>query len=176
VRFSRLLDLLDRQVAVFRAGADPDYELMRDIVQYLQHYADRFHHPRENAAFSLLAEREPGLRTVVNRLTQEHRVIAHAGEAFLHRLDGIESDVVIERTAVEASAATYLVYYRHHLATEESEILPRAAASLTEQDWTAVAAAVPSGPDPLFGRNAEAGYETLRRHIETEAERFSAAN
>lgn len=173
VRFNRLLNLLGGQVVLFHSGADPDYELMRDIVQYLQHFADRFHHPRENAAFSRLAERDPSLRMSVNRLLQEHRVIATAGVDLLRRLDEIEADVVVTRETVEAAAATYLVYYHHHLRTEESDIIPRAAALLTPEDWAAVAAAVPVGPDPLFGKNAEAGYETLRRHIELEAQHLA---
>jgi len=168
-RFSHLLDILGKEVATFHAGDDPDYELMRDIVQYLLHFADRFHHPREDVAFSRLAERDPGMRMVVTRLLQEHRVIARAGAELLRRLDEIEADVVVSRAAIEASAATYLLYYRHHLGTEEAQILPRAATLLTPEDWTAVTAAVPTGPDPLFGKQAEAGYETLRRHIEREA-------
>ena len=42
---------------------------------------------------------------------------------------------------------------------------------LTPQDWAAVAAAVPAGPDPLFGEDIEARYRKLRRHIALEAPR-----
>ena len=45
VNFARLLDLLERQLAAFHAGEQPDYALMLDIVHYLRHYPDRFHHP-----------------------------------------------------------------------------------------------------------------------------------
>jgi hypothetical protein len=65
--------------------------------------------------------------------------------------------------------ATYLVYYRHHLATEERDIMPHAAALLTADDWSAVAAAVPAGRDPLFGDEADARYRELRRLIALEA-------
>jgi hypothetical protein len=62
---------------------------------------------------------------------------------------------------VEAAAATYLVYYRHHLAAEEQEVIPRAVQLLTRSDWAAVAA-VPAGADPLFGEESEARYRELR--------------
>lgn len=165
VRFSRLLGLLGAQLAAFHAGDDPDYDLMRDIIFYLRHFADRFHHPREDVAFARLVEREPSMRVMVNRLLQEHRVIALAGEELLRKLDDIAADVVTERAEVEAAAATYLVYYRHHLATEEAEIVPRAAELLAPDDWSAVAAAVPAGSDPLFGNDVEARYEELSRQI-----------
>lgn len=171
VRFWRLLDLLEAQAMVFHAGEQPNCDLMRDIVHYLRHFADRFHHPREDVAFARLAEREPGLRLAISRLRQEHRVIAVAGDELLRRLDDIAMDVVVERSAVEAAAAMYLVYYRYHLAAEEAEIVPRAAELLTPDDWTAVAAAVPAGPDPLFGNDVETRYEELRRQIMSEAQR-----
>jgi hemerythrin-like domain-containing protein len=168
-RFGRVLDLLETQVSAFHAGEDPDYELMRDIVYYLQNFADRFHHPREDAAFERLAQREPSLRVMVNRLLQEHRVIARAGEELLGRLADIAGDVIVERAAVEAAASTYLVYYRHHIKTEEAEVLPSAAQILTPEDWAAVAAAVPPGPDPLFGPDFDARYEALRKQVTPDA-------
>ena len=59
VNFARLLDLLETQVAAFHRGERPNYHLMGDIVSYLRSFADCIHHPREDAAFARLAEREP---------------------------------------------------------------------------------------------------------------------
>jgi hemerythrin-like domain-containing protein len=168
--FSRLLKILDEQVATFYEGLHPNYDLMRNIVYYLRHFSDQFHHPREDVAFARLVERDPSMRLPVTRLLQEHRVIATAGETLLRLLDDIEAEVVEERSRLEAAAAAYLVYYRHHLATEETEIVPRAAQVLTKEDWAAVAAAVPAGADPVFGEETEARYRELRRHIALEAQ------
>jgi hemerythrin-like domain-containing protein len=165
LRFARLLEFLERQMTAFHDGEHPNYELMRDAVYYLHHYADRFHHPREDVAFARLAERDPDSQLAINRLLQEHRVISAAGDALLKHLEDILEDTVIERSAVEAAAATYLVYYRHHLATEEADIMPRAARALTPDDWAAVVAAVPAGPDPLFGDDIAARYRDIRRQI-----------
>mgnify|MGYP001440856016 CR=1 FL=1 len=168
-RFARLLDFLDTQMTAFHAGEHPPYDLMRDAVYYLHHYADRFHHPREDVAFARLAASAPATQLAINRLLQEHRVITTAGEALLKLLDDILEDAFIERTTLEAAAATYLVYYRHHIATENSQILPLAAQTLTGDDWAAVAAAVPAGPDPLFGDDIGARYRDLRAQIARES-------
>lgn len=168
--FSHLLKILDEQVAIFYQGLHPNYDLMRNVVYYLRHFCDRFHHPREDVAFTRLAERDPAMRLPVSRLLQEHRVIAVAGEALLQCLDDIATDAVVERSKLEAAAAAYLVYYRHHLATEEIDVLPRAAQLLTKDDWAAVAVAVPTGADPVFGEETEARYRELRRHIALEAQ------
>lgn len=143
VRFGRLLDMLESEVTRFHSGEQPNYELMRDIVLWLRHYADGVHHPREDVAFERMVQRDPGLRLPVNRLLQEHRVIAHAGESLLERLENAANGGFAPRADLEAAAATFLAYYRSHMATEESTILPRAGELLQDADWAAVAAVVP---------------------------------
>jgi hypothetical protein len=71
---------------------------------------------------------------------------------------------VIGRAMLEAAAATYLVYYRHHLATEERHVIPRAVELLTPADWAAVAA-IPIETDPLFGDDSDTRYGELLEQI-----------
>ena len=168
INFARLLDLLETQVAAFHRGERPNYELMGDIVYYLRTFADRVHHPREDVAFARLVEREPGLALVIKRLQQEHRVISTASEELFNRLNEATEDVMTPRVALEAAAATYVVYYRHHLATEEGEIMPRAAQLLTQEDWATVTAKGAAVSDPLFGNEVEARFRELRKQIAME--------
>jgi len=169
VYFNRLLDLLRKQIDLFRGGGQPNYELVLDIITYLRDYADRVHHPREDVAFDRLAKRCPEMNLVLDRLGQEHRVIAHAGEALGKVVQAVINGAVIPRTEVEAAAATYLVYYGNHIAKEEEDVLPRAAKELTPDDWEAVRNAMPAIDDPLFGRYAAQRYRELRRQIALEA-------
>ena len=71
VNFAQLLDLLEAQVGAFHRGERPNYHLMGDIVHYLRSFADCVHHPREDVAFARLAEREPAMELMINRLLQE---------------------------------------------------------------------------------------------------------
>ena len=149
VSFARLLDLLEKEVATFHEGGRPNYELMLDIVHYMRTFSDRYHHPREDAAFAKLVARDPKWEIAIARLNQEHRVLANAGEELRHHLDEALDDVPEPRSVLEAAAATYIVYYRAHLGTEEREIMPRAAQLLTAQDWAEVAASAPAVTDPI---------------------------
>lgn len=167
-RFLRLLDYLDTEMLSFHAGGHPNYDLMRDVIYYLQHYADRYHHPREDVAFALMLKHEPALAPQVKRLMHEHRVIKTVGSRLYKYLEDIIEDAVIPRDAVEAAAATYLIYYRSHINTEEMEMLPQAIRLLQEDDWAEVAAAVPAEPDPLFGKDISARYRDLRIQITRE--------
>ena len=135
--FARLLDLLEQQVVAFHADDGPNYQLILDVVSYLRYFPDRYHHSREDVAFARLAKREPELKPLIDRLLQEHRVIAASGTELLRYLEQWVDDVVVERAKVEAAAATYLVYYRRHLALEDRDIVPRAEQLLTAEDWKA---------------------------------------
>ena len=168
VYFNQLLSLLQKQVDVFHRGGQPNYELMQDIITYLRDYSDRLHHPREDVAFARLAQRCPEMELPLERLRQEHRVIAHAGETLKDLLIAVLGEAVVPRAQVEASAATYLVYYGNHIAREEEDVLTRAARVLTPEDWEAVRTAVPPVHDPLFGDHPEERYRELRRQIALE--------
>ena len=163
--FARLLSLLEQQLVAFHSDDRPNYELMLDVVSYLRYFPDRYHHAREDVAFARLVKRDPELKPLIDRLLQEHRVIAAAGTELLKYLEQVVEDVLVERAKVEAAAATYLVYYRRHLALEDRDIVPRAEQLLTQEDWAAVLAALPAGPDPLFGEDFEPRYRELRRQI-----------
>jgi hemerythrin-like domain-containing protein len=164
--FMRLLDVLEKQVAAFHDAEEPDYELMLDIVSYLRDEPDRFHHPREDVMFAQLALRDPALRIPINRLLQEHRVIAVAGEELRARLEQVVAGTLMPRASLEASAAVYLAYYRHHLASQERDILPRAEGALTPLDWQMIAHVIEPGPDPLFGPVPRERYRALRERLD----------
>jgi hemerythrin-like domain-containing protein len=170
--YAVLLDILEEQVATFVEGENPNYALMLDIVSYLRDAPDRYHHPHEDVLLARLAVREPALSLPINRLLQEHRVIAAAGEELLTRLNDVVAGAVLTRSSVEAAAALYLAYYRHHLASQEREILPRATKLLTQEDWGLVASAAPDVPDPLFVASPGERYRELREAI---ARRVAAA-
>lgn len=170
MQFAKLLDYLEVQMAAFHDGSKPDYDLIGDIIFYLKEYADLQHHQREDVAFRILGERDPSLRPLINRLLHEHRVIDTAGGVFHDLVFNVLNGVVVRREAVEAAAATYLLYYRRHIDTEETDILPAAARLLSGADWKAVGDAVPSSPDPLFGAEVGLTYRAMRAQLMLDAE------
>ncbi len=167
--FGRLLALLHKEVDVFHLGGQPNYELMLDIVSYLREYTDQVHHPREDIAYAHLARHRPDLGLVLERLKQEHRVIARAGDTLRSLLQAIVGGAVLPRAELETAAATYLVYYGNHIAKEEEDVLSRAALSLTSDEWEDMRSAVPSINDPMGHRGDGQRYRELRRQIAMEA-------
>jgi len=165
VNFLRLLDLLDGEIRVFHEGQRPNYDLMLDVVYYLIHYPDHFHHPKEDAAIARLLERDPGSRSLTAELMLEHKVIADSGNVLFAQLQGVVGGAMMPRVAVEGPAATYAAFYRRHMAREEADLFPRVERALKPTDWAAVEKAVPTQKDPLFGQRAEERYAALHRQI-----------
>ena len=56
---ARLLDAFDQQIAVFIAGGTPDNDVMTAALDYLESYAERFRHPKEDLVYSRLRQRDP---------------------------------------------------------------------------------------------------------------------
>ena len=165
VDFVRLLGILNSQIRLFHDEAEPNYELMLDIVYYLTRFPDRFHHPKEDIAFGKLAQRDLSSQPRVRELLGEHMVIASAGRRLVEQLNSILAGAILEREAVEVNAATYVAYYRQHMAREEVELFPRVESFLSDADWNAVSDAIPVRADPLFGRKVGQRYQQLHRQI-----------
>jgi hemerythrin-like domain-containing protein len=77
---------------------------------------------------------------------------------------------ILEREAVEVGAATYIVYYRQHMAREEADLFPRLDDVLSSADWKAVDDAITAEADPLFGSEIGQRYQQLHRQILIAAE------
>lgn len=169
VDFLRLLDLLELQISLFHEGATPSYDVMLDIVYYLTHFADKFHHPREDVAITKLGERDASVRALIQRVLGEHKVIASAGRQLVEQLEAVLNGALLTRESVEVAAATYLTYYRHHMAREEQDLFPMVDKVLRPADWKFVQAAIPTQEDPLFGKDVKERYRALRRQIELAA-------
>lgn len=169
VDFLRVLSLLEKRAATFHTGRKQNYHLMRNIFYYLRRVPDINHHPREEFIFNRLLNRKPELKLQIERTLQEHQAIAMTGQEFLNRLDQAAEDIVIPPGTMETGVASYVAHYRHHIATEERDLIPLADLLLNRKDWAAMAAAIPAVADPLYADKVESRFRELRRQIELEA-------
>ena len=170
INFARLLDLLEGQLDLFHKGDAPSYPLMLDVMYYMTHYPDLFHHPKEDLAFAKVREREASAKAVVDELMGQHIVLRESGGKLVEHLDGIVNGAaILARESVEAPGRTYVEYFRNHMHKEETELFPSASTVLRKEDWAAIDAVMHDRQDPLFGKTVEKRYEALQRQIAREA-------
>lgn len=166
--FARLLDLLERELARFHTGALPDYELMLDVMYYMTHYPDRFHHPVEDAAFDRIVARDAATAPTLARLREQHDWLRSEGEALVEILDDVVNGAIRTRASIEQRAEEYIARFRRHMTIEDTTVFPAASQVLTPADWEQVTAAAVA-EDPLFGGAVAARYAALDEAITREA-------
>lgn len=169
VNFARLLGLLEEQLDLFYGGDVPNYELMLDVMYYMTHYPDLFHHPREDMAFEKIRDREIAARPVVDELVRQHVLLRESGERLHRDLDDIVNGSILSREHIEEPCRTYIANFRSHMEQEETDILPVASRVLHDADWAEINAAVRHREDPLFGKNVEKRYAAILEQIAIQA-------
>jgi hemerythrin-like domain-containing protein len=167
--FSRLLDLMDAQIALFHGGEQPDYGLMLDVMHYMTHYPDRYHHPQEDLACQLLLERGQDYRDAVQDLAEQHRHIAESGARLVKDLNAVVDGAFLARATVEDDSAAYTRTLRQHMQCEEQTIFPALERLLEPDDWAELNAAPGRGADPMFGATLDRRYAALHARIAEQA-------
>jgi hemerythrin-like domain-containing protein len=150
-RLAQLLKLFDHLLDRFHEGEEPDYELMSEMLEYMESYQDTIHHPTEELIFRRALDRGVQRHDVFDVLTNQHDLLPQLNRRFRQSLEGIVHEVVLPREEVEAQGRELVNTLRQHLTLEDREAFPIAMACLDASDWEAVEAQAPSAEDPLFG-------------------------
>lgn len=158
---ARLLDLLEVQIGTLHDGENPDYLLMLDVMRYMTHYPDLFHHPREDVVFKKLKQRDASARPIVDSLVEEHKALVEKGLQFYECLYTVVSEVTVPRETLESQGRDYIAFLRSHMDKEEGEVFPLAAKILREKDWAEIDTAMELEEDPVFGKVVEEEYRAL---------------
>jgi hemerythrin-like domain-containing protein len=152
----------------FRQGLlEPDFVLLRALVQYIEQYPDKLHHPKEDGyLFPTLRERDPSSAATLNQLEDQHRqgpaVISSVRDA-LARFEADRSTL----PALAAAVTGYAQFQWAHMRLEEEQILPLAQKALLPADWERIDAAFVANDDPLVGTGQQQEFRELFRRVVT---------
>ena len=138
-----------------------DYALLRQIVDYLESFHQRFHHPKEDGhLFKALRARTREARGALAELEREHSKgdaqLADLREAIDRAQSGAGG---VQELAAEVER--YADFHWRHMRTEEDVIMPLAERVLTEEDWNGIDAAFADNDDPVFVRARREEYRRL---------------
>lgn len=164
VNFKKLLGLLDAQLDLLHKGDEPDYQLMTDIMYYMTEYSDTTHHPKEEAIFSVLLERDSTAKEYIAEITGQHHTIGESGANFHETLENILNGepVIMPLQDLENPGRTYVANLRAHMDKEDRNLFVRAEQLLNEEDWKKIDAMIQHHKsDPLFGTHIEERFSSL---------------
>jgi hemerythrin-like domain-containing protein len=162
---SKLLRIFEQQLEVFATGERPDYELLRDIVDYFLEYADRVHHPLEDRVYLAIAARDADAAASIGDLEADHDRISASLKDFATIADNVMKDMQISRERFQELARDFIHSERRHMRVEEEKFFPLAEAVLTDEDWSKLEAAIGDSEDPVFGAASTEEFAALREAL-----------
>ena len=160
---AKMLNALERQLAVFDAGETPDYDIVRGVVDYCLDYPDLYHHPKEDLVFERLKAVDPGAAAEVGNLPGEHAELAALTRRLEVAVNAVLGDLEVPRGRFDETLREFLGATRRHMNMEERAFLPAARRALSAEDLAAIDARLSRPDDPLFGAPSEERFAALRQ-------------
>lgn len=171
---SKLLGLIEDQVAAADAGRPMDEELLHLSSEYFSDYPDRCHHPKEDLVYKLLCRRAPDSCADLRDLIADHRRLHELTEAFAEAVHRVRAEPQAAEPTPREVIREFTMHYRQHMRDEEERFFRLAEERLSEDDWYTIDFAIFEEDDPLFGLAAEGRFSALSERIETLAEQGKA--
>lgn len=115
----------------------PDLKLFQAMVHYLDAYAEKRHHPKEDLLFKYLEQRTEEGREALAQLAIQH---AAAPERIALLQQAVSEYAADPAKFAEFAHAfeVYAEFYRGHMMLEEGTVMPLIRRHLTADDWLAV--------------------------------------
>jgi len=162
---TRVLDLFDDLLDQFHEGGAPDYELMCEMLEFMESYSDQVHHPSEEDIFDRLRARSNEVYPMLDLLTKQHVQIGQMNKRFRQSLEGIVYEEVLRRDEVEIQGRELVKTLREHLSMEEAEAFPLARERLSAGDWEELVSQIPGDENSLFGDMDQERFRSLFQQL-----------
>lgn len=165
VNLNKLLVVLRRKVDKLKAGDPPNFNLMGDVIHYIAHYADGYHHPREDKLYDYFRGRSSVLDMHLTDCAAEHGKLKLSSTQLSEAIDGVLHDAVIPMGELVDLLDQFVRLQLDHLDSEEGVLFPLIDDAASEEDWVKLDALLVEQTDPLFGEHKAAEYIDLYRDL-----------
>lgn len=161
-----VLNLFTAQLDALEAGEFVDSHVVYEIMDYITHWPDQFHHPREDIIYSRVAEISPNAADEVDTLQRDHDATAKHGKALLKTIADWRDNKIKAATVVKKGRG-YIGHVFEHMNIEEKLVFPHIEAQLTQQDWRELEQedSLQAVSSPIFGGPVQREYRNLTRKL-----------
>jgi hemerythrin-like domain-containing protein len=176
----KLLLVLEHELEVFDRSEEPDYEILRAVIEYFQDYPENCHHPKEDVVFEKLKLRDPAAAARIGDAEAEHKIETQRLRRLVEAVEEILAGREFLRQTFHDVVFDFIKHQRQHMDKEERLLFPAAVQRLRPEDWAAIDARLEDRKDPLFNGAVETKFQALQRTIlrwqrETETSRVKTA-
>jgi hemerythrin-like domain-containing protein len=133
--------------------AELDWQQLRELVEFLDHYADHVHHPLEDRLFDRLVNKglAPTERHLVFRNLDQHQEIRSLTEALAGEIEIALGGGTVDADEFRETAAQYLSLQERHMRFEESHLFPLLEEVFDSRDWNVLMGILQEAPEPDSG-------------------------
>jgi hemerythrin-like domain-containing protein len=162
---TRVLQVIESELAKLSHGEAPDFELLGKCLEYLLDFPAQCHHPKEDLIYRRLRDYHQVADKVLDDIVAEHETLAEKCTGLGELVERFRRAGAVTGKEVLRAGRDFLAFYRQHIEHEERGFFPTALECLTEDDWSEIDGRVVDREDPVFGESAEAGFAVLREEI-----------
>ncbi|EPC02517.1 hypothetical protein L861_09240 [Litchfieldella anticariensis FP35 = DSM 16096] len=142
---ARLLHVLQLKQKTLAAGERPDFQLIREVVDYILDYMDDFTVPLERICSEQLLAKAPQAGELSSRLSSDYRALHERLMRLSQDLDMILMDAVVPMDRFADDLKAYLDAHRAYLRDEREELFPLIREYFDDADLERLAEALPEG-------------------------------
>lgn len=153
---ARMLHVLQLKQKTLATGERPNFQLVREVVDYILDYQEGFTQPLEKVCTERLTELDPSSHEVTERLAQDYRALQSRLKRLSNDLDMILMDAVVPMDRFAEDLRAYLDSHRAYLRDERELLFPLIRENFNDEDLKALAAALPEGAQAQLERLQEA--------------------
>jgi hemerythrin-like domain-containing protein len=162
---ARMLHVLQLKHKTLASGERPDFQLVRDVVDYILDYMEGFTFPLEKVCAERLQEVDPKSAEMTERLAADYRALKERLKRLSGDIDMILKDQVVPMDRFADDLKAYLEAHRAYLRDEREQLFPLIREHFTEEDLATLSESLPEGAAAELERLQEAYpelYEELR--------------
>lgn len=161
-----LLNVLKNKQQRLQNGEAVNFNLIRDVVEYMQSYAEHSHHPLEDLINGFYIKTHPG-EALEKQLGEEHHNLIENSSSLMSSLNLVLSDVPVQNEVLSQALKDYVEAQRNHMMYEEAKLFPIWEAGMTPAQWEEVAEMCQEKliSDPLFSDDDNLLFEELKEYL-----------
>lgn len=166
---ARLLHVLQLKQKTLAEGERPDFQLIREVVDYILGYMEDFTVPLERLCGEQLVAKVTEIRDLSSRLHIDYRNLHERLQRLSQEIDMILMDAIVPMDRFAESLRAYLEAHRAYLRDEREELFPLIAEHLDEQDFERLAELLPAGAAARL-KHLQATYPEIYTELKADPE------